>query len=55
MSSGIPYSLSEAEAVVKSHAMDEYHRELMRWLIAEVRRSEEEGSHEFCHLSAEEL
>jgi hypothetical protein len=37
---GIPYSLAEAEAAVKAHGhlMDEYHKSLMEWLIAEVRR-----------------
>jgi hypothetical protein len=34
---GIPYSLSEAEIVIASHTMDEYHRELMAWLISLVR------------------
>jgi hypothetical protein len=33
---GIPYSLGEAELVVASHTMDEYHRELMAWLISLV-------------------
>lgn len=35
---GIPYSVTEACLVVKDHAMDPYHRELMQFLIAEIAR-----------------
>jgi hypothetical protein len=30
---GLPYSIEEAEQVVKTHDMDEYHRSLMQFLI----------------------
>lgn len=34
----IPLTLSEAKAVARTHAMDPYHRDVLRFLIAEVER-----------------
>lgn len=41
--SGIPYSLAEAKLVASQHPMDEYHRELMKWLIGELERHRANG------------
>ncbi|GEM_PF-4670208 len=35
---GTPYTLEEARKVVETQSMDEYHREIMCWLIYEVER-----------------
>jgi len=34
---GVDYSIDEAALVAKTHQMDPYHRDLMLWLIREVR------------------
>ncbi len=34
---GIPYSLGEAELAARQNQMDPYHREIIEWLIAQVR------------------
>jgi uncharacterized protein (UPF0335 family) len=40
----IPYTLEEARTVIsKKGSMDEYHREIMCWLICEVERLEEDN------------
>lgn len=33
---GIPYTIAEIETVLRTHAMDGYHRELMQWLVDQV-------------------
>jgi hypothetical protein len=30
---GVPYSLGEVRTVIKSQVMDQYHREIMQWLV----------------------
>lgn len=39
---GIPYTVGEARSLIadRGHAIDEYHRELMRFLIGEIDRLE---------------
>ena len=39
---GTPYSINEARLVAENQSMDEYHREIMCWLIYEVERLEKE-------------
>ena len=40
----IPYTLEEARTVIsRKGSMDEYHREIMCWLICEVERLEEDN------------
>ena len=31
-----PYTLDELKAVISQHAMDIYHRELMKWAVEEI-------------------
>jgi hypothetical protein len=33
---GIPYTIAEVETVLRTHAMDPYHRELMQWLVGQL-------------------
>jgi len=35
---GTPYSLTEARMVAERHSMDEYHRQIICWLIYEVEK-----------------
>lgn len=35
---GIPYTLGEVELVLKNHVMDQYHRDLMVWMVKQVKR-----------------
>ena len=44
---GIPYSLNEVRLVIETHVMDEYHRDLMKYLLGRV-----VGSVEFSEESA---
>ena len=55
---GIPYTLSEARHVAETHAdMDEYHREIMCWLIYEVERLKKEvkGVNEDLDMAQHEI
>jgi hypothetical protein len=40
---GIPYTLEEARKAVDTPDMDQYHKEIMSWLIYEVERLEKEN------------
>lgn len=43
----IDYSLDEVKAVIATHAMDIYHRELLQWLVRQHERM-----HTLCEAAA---
>lgn len=34
----IKYSLKEIELVIEQHSMDTYHKELMKWMVNEIKK-----------------
>lgn len=40
---GTSFTLKEANRIVESHKMEEYHKHIMSWLIYEVERLKEEN------------
>jgi hypothetical protein len=49
---GIPYSIAEVREVLRTHAMDPHHRELLQWLL-EGRQSDRRIAKEALDLAEE--
>jgi len=42
---GIPYTTDEVEKALRLHAMDNYHRDLMQWMLERIRADERLHAH----------